>query len=154
MEGKIYIGEYESNDGRLGERAALGLGQNLSKKGFETARLKTGTPMRVLRSSIDFSKMEEQEADEIMKPFSFQSMEVMRPYAACYVTHTNEKTHEIIRAAFDRSPLFSGKIKAIGARYCPSIEDKVKKFPERTRHHLYIEPEGLGTEELYINGLS
>ncbi|MGP1439668.1 MAG: tRNA uridine-5-carboxymethylaminomethyl(34) synthesis enzyme MnmG [Treponema sp.] len=154
MEGKIYIGEYESNDGRLGERAAIGLGQNLAKRGFKTARLKTGTPMRVLRSSIDFSKMEEQEADKIMKPFSFQTMEVMRPYAACYVTHTNEKTHEIIRSAFDRSPLFSGKIKAIGARYCPSIEDKVKKFPERTRHHLYIEPEGLGTEELYINGLS
>jgi len=154
MEGKIYIGEYESNDGRLGERAAVGLGQNLTKKGFQTARLKTGTPMRILRSSVDFSKMEEQEADKIMKPFSFQTMEVMRPYAACYVTHTNEKTHEIIRAAFDRSPLFSGKIKAIGARYCPSIEDKVKKFPERERHHLYIEPEGLGTEELYINGLS
>lgn len=154
MEGKIYIGEYESNDGRLGERAAVGLGQNLAKKGFQTARLKTGTPMRILRSSVDFSKMEEQEADKIMKPFSFQTMEVMRPYAACYVTHTNEKTHEIIRAAFDRSPLFSGKIKAIGARYCPSIEDKVKKFPERERHHLYIEPEGLGTEELYINGLS
>ena len=154
MEGKIYIGEYESNDGRLGERAAIGLGQNLSKRGFQTARLKTGTPMRILRSSVDFSKMEEQEADKIMKPFSFQTMEVMRPYSACYVTHTNEKTHEIIRAAFDRSPLFSGKIKAIGARYCPSIEDKVKKFPERERHHLYIEPEGLGTEELYINGLS
>ncbi len=154
MEGKIYIGEYESNDGRLGERAAVGLGQNLAKKGFQTARLKTGTPMRILRSSVDFSKMEEQEADKIMKPFSFQTIEVMRPYAACYVTHTNEKTHEIIRAAFDRSPLFSGKIKAIGARYCPSIEDKVKKFPERERHHLYIEPEGLGTEELYINGLS
>ena len=154
MEGKIYIGEYESNDGRLGERAAIGLGQNLIKKGFETARLKTGTPMRVLRSSVDFSKMEVQEADSIMKPFSFQTMEVMRPYATCYVTHTNEKTHEIIRSAFDRSPLFSGKIKAIGARYCPSIEDKVKKFPERDRHHLYIEPEGLGTEELYINGLS
>ena len=154
MEGKIYIGEYESNDGRLGEKAAIGLGQNLSKKGFKTARLKTGTPMRVLRSSIDFSKMEEQEADKIMKPFSFQEMEIMRPYAACYVTHTNEKTHEIIREAFDRSPLFSGKIKAIGARYCPSIEDKVKKFPDRNRHHLYIEPEGLSTEELYINGLS
>ena len=110
--------------------------------------------MRILRSSVDFSKMEEQEADKIMKPFSFQKVEISRPYSACYVTHTNEKTHEIIRAAFDRSPLFSGKIKAIGARYCPSIEDKVKKFPERTRHHLYIEPEGLDTEELYINGLS
>ena len=154
MEGKIYIGEYSSPDGRLGERAALGLGKALISKGFKTGRLKTGTPMRVLRTSVDFSFMEVQEADSIMKPFSFEKLEVSRPYANCYVTHTNEKTHNIIREAFDRSPLFSGKIKAIGARYCPSIEDKVKKFPERDRHHIYIEPEGLGTEELYINGLS
>ena len=154
MEGMIYIGEYSSPDGRLGERAAVGLGQALASLGFKASRLKTGTPMRILRSSVDFSYMEEQLADEVMKPFSFERDEVNRPYAACYVTHTNEETHKIIRAAFDRSPLFSGKIKAIGARYCPSIEDKVKKFPERTRHHLYIEPEGLNTEELYINGLS
>jgi len=154
MEGKIYIGEYESNDGRLGERAAIGLGTALEKRGFECVRLKTGTPMRVLKSSIDFSFMEEQDADEVMKPFSFRNKKIDRPYAQCYVTHTNQKTHDIIRAAFFRSPLFSGKIKAIGARYCPSIEDKVKKFPERDRHHLYIEPEGLGTEEMYINGLS
>jgi len=154
MEGKIYIGEYESNDGRLGERAAIGLGTALIKRGFECVRLKTGTPMRVLKSSIDFSFMEEQEADEVMKPFSFKNAKIERPYAQCYVTHTNQKTHNIIRAAFSRSPLFSGKIRAIGARYCPSIEDKVKKFPERDRHHLYIEPEGLGTDEMYINGLS
>ena len=154
MEGCIYIGEYSSPDGRLGERAAIGLGSALVAKGFEASRLKTGTPMRVLKSSVDLSQMEEQEADSIMSPFSFRNKEINRPYAKCYVTHTNEKTHEIIRSAFSRSPLFSGKIKAIGARYCPSIEDKVKKFPERDRHHLYIEPEGLGTEELYINGLS
>ncbi len=154
MEGMIYIGEYSSPDGRLGERAAMGLGQALEILGFKTSRLKTGTPMRILRSSVDFSYMEEQVADEVMKPFSFEKDEINRPYATCYVTHPNEETHKIIRAAFDRSPLFSGKIKAIGARYCPSIEDKVKKFPERTRHHLYIEPEGLNTEELYINGLS
>ena len=154
MEGAIYIGEYSSPDGRLGERAAIGLGVALMKKGFKASRLKTGTPMRVLRSSVDFSCMEEQVADSIMKPFSFENVKIDRPYASCYVTHTNEETHKIIRSAFDRSPLFSGKIKAIGARYCPSIEDKVKKFPERDRHHLYIEPEGLGTDELYINGLS
>ncbi len=154
LEGKIYIGEYSSPDGRLGERAATGLGEALVAKGFEASRLKTGTPMRVLKSSVDFSQMEEQEADVIMSPFSFKNREIHRPYAKCYVTHTNEETHKIIRSSFSRSPLFSGKIKAIGARYCPSIEDKVKKFPERERHHLYIEPEGLGTEELYINGLS
>lgn len=154
MEGAIYIGEYSSPDGRLGERAAIGLGTALVKKGFKASRLKTGTPMRVLRSSVDFSFLEEQIADSIMKPFSFENVKIDRPYASCYVTHTNEKTHKVIRSAFNRSPLFSGKIKAIGARYCPSIEDKVKKFPERDRHHLYIEPEGLGTEELYINGLS
>lgn len=154
LEGKIYIGEYESPDGRLGERAAVGLGTALVRKGFEAARLKTGTPMRVLRNSVDFSFMEEQEADKIMRPFSFSNAEIHRPYAKCYVTHTNGKTHEVIRSGFDRSPLFSGKIKAVGARYCPSVEDKVKKFPERERHHIYIEPEGLNTEELYINGLS
>lgn len=154
LEGKIYIGEYESDDGRLGERAASGLGTALQRKGFEAARLKTGTPMRILRSSVDFSFMEEQEADKIMRPFSFSNAEIHRPYAHCYVTHTNEKTHQVIRSGFERSPLFSGKIKAIGARYCPSVEDKVKKFPERERHHIYIEPEGLNTEELYINGLS
>jgi len=154
LEGMIYIGEYSSPDGRLGERAAVGLGQALKAQGFRTSRLKTGTPMRILRSSVDFSSMEEQVADEVMRPFSFEKANITRPYAACYVTHTNEETHKIIRSALDRSPLFSGKIKAIGARYCPSIEDKVKKFPERTRHHLYIEPEGLETEELYINGLS
>lgn len=154
LEGRIYIGDFESEDGRLGERAAIGLGSALAKKGFTVGRLKTGTPMRVLRSSVDFSLTEEQTADSIMRPFSFENAEVHRPYAKCYITFTNEKTHEVIRNNFGLAPLFSGRIKGTGARYCPSIEDKVKKFPERTRHHVYIEPEGLNTEELYINGLS
>lgn len=154
LEGKIYIGEYESADGRLGERAAVGLGTALEKKGFTVGRLKTGTPMRLLRSSVDFSCTEEQEADAVMRPFSFANAEIHRPYAKCYITYTNEDTHEIIKNNFALAPLFSGKIKGTGARYCPSIEDKVKKFPERTRHHIYIEPEGLNTEELYVNGLS
>lgn len=154
LEGKIYIGEFESPDGRLGERAAVGLGKALAAKGFTVGRLKTGTPMRVLRSSVDFSLTEEQEADAVMRPFSFANAEIHRPYAKCYITHTNGNTHKIIAENLHRAPLFSGKIKGTGARYCPSIEDKIKKFPERERHHVYIEPEGLNTEELYINGLS
>ncbi|CEM62810.1 tRNA uridine-5-carboxymethylaminomethyl(34) synthesis enzyme MnmG [Treponema phagedenis] len=154
MEGKIYIGEYEAAEGRLGEKAAIGLGSALAQKGFTLGRLKTGTPCRVLRKSVDLSKMEIQEADAIMRPFSFAAAEVHRPQATCYIAYTNEHTHRIIRENFHRSPLFSGKIQATGARYCPSVEDKVKKFPERNRHQIYIEPEGLDTEELYINGLS
>ncbi|MEL3905621.1 MAG: tRNA uridine-5-carboxymethylaminomethyl(34) synthesis enzyme MnmG [Treponema sp.] len=154
MEGKIYIGEFEAEEGRLGEKAAQGLGPALTRKGFTMARLKTGTPCRVLRKSVDLSVLEMQEADAVMRPFSFDNAEIHRPSAVCYVSYTNEHTHEIIRQNFHRSPLFSGKIQAIGARYCPSIEDKVRKFPERTRHQLYIEPEGLMSDELYINGLS
>lgn len=154
LEGRIYIGEYQSPDGRLSERAALGLGTALARKGFKMLRLKTGTPCRVLRSSIDFSQMQLQEADKIMKPFSFDGGEITRPQLDCYITYTNEKTHTIIRENIARSPLYSGTIKATGARYCPSIEDKVVKFPERQRHQLFIEPEGLETNEMYINGLS
>lgn len=154
MEGRIYIGEYTSRDGRLSERAAIGLGTALEKKGFSLGRLKTGTPCRVLRSSLDFSQMQVQGADEVMRPFSFEAVAIDRPHATCYVTYTNEKTHGIIRNNISRSPLYSGVIKAIGARYCPSIEDKVVKFPQRDRHQLFIEPEGLETDEMYVNGLS
>ena len=154
MEGKIYIGEFEAAEGRLGEKAAIGLGTALAKKGFIMNRLKTGTPCRVLRKSVDLSILEVQEADTVMRPFSFDTAEIHRPSAVCHIAYTNERTHEIIRQNFHRSPLFSGKIQAVGARYCPSIEDKVRKFPERTRHQLYIEPEGLMSDELYINGFS
>ena len=154
MEGKIYIGEFEAEEGRLGEKAAIGLGSALARKGFAMSRLKTGTPCRVLKKSVDLSTMEIQEADAVMRPFSFDTAEIFRPSAVCYVSYTNEHTHEVIRQNFHRSPLFSGKIHATGARYCPSIEDKVRKFPERTRHQLYIEPEGLMSDELYINGFS
>lgn len=154
LEGRIYIGEYQSPDGRLSERAALGLGTALARKGFKMLRLKTGTPCRVLKSSLDFSKMQIQEADNPMKPFSFDPIIIDRPQLDCYISYTNEKTHAIIRANISRSPLYSGTIKATGARYCPSIEDKVVKFPERERHQLFIEPEGLHTNEMYVNGLS
>ena len=154
LEGKIYIGEFEAEEGRLGEKAAIGLGTALARKGFTMSRLKTGTPCRVLRKSVDLSQLEIQEADSVMRPFSFDTAEIFRPSAVCYVCYTNEHTHEVIRRNFHRSPLFSGKIHATGARYCPSIEDKVRKFPERERHQLYIEPEGLMSDELYINGFS
>ncbi len=154
MEGRIFIGEYDAPNGRLGEEAALGLGVNLRKKGFRLGRMKTGTPARVKKSSLDFSLLEVQEGDEEMRPFSFDYEHVSRPALDCYVTYTNERTHSIIRDNIHRSPLYGGKIVGKGPRYCPSIEDKVVRFPERERHQIFIEPEGIGTEEMYLNGLS
>ena len=154
MSGKIFIGEYEHESGRLGEEAAKGLGQALRAKGFNVGRMKTGTPARVKRSSLDFSRLEVQDGDEEMRPFSFLSKKIERPNLKCYITYTNEKTHQIIRDNIHRSPLYGGKIVGKGPRYCPSIEDKVVRFPERERHQIFVEPEGVGTEEMYLNGLS
>src|SRR6056297_4171620 len=154
MEGKVFIGEYEGSSGRLGEPAALGLGAALRRLGFEVGRLKTGTPARVRRSSLDFGKLEEQPGDELMQPFSFSSEKVERPTVPCYITFTNDTTHQIIRENMDRSPLYGGKIVGVGPRYCPSIEDKVDRFPDRDRHQIFVEPEGLGSEALYLNGIS
>jgi len=154
MEGKIFIGEYDAPQGRLGEEAALGLGSSLRRLGFPIGRLKTGTPARIADYSIDFSVMDKQNGEE-MRPFSFGSDTVIeRQSLPCWVTFTTEKTHEIIRANIHRSPLYGGKISGTGARYCPSIEDKVVRFPQRDRHHVFIEPEGLSTNEMYINGAS
>ncbi|MCL2185511.1 MAG: tRNA uridine-5-carboxymethylaminomethyl(34) synthesis enzyme MnmG [Treponema sp.] len=154
MEGKIFIGEYDALHGRFGEEAAVGLGSSLRRLGFPVGRLKTGTPARIAGPSIDFSKMEKQDGEE-MRPFSFISGNVIeRPSLPCWVTYTTLKTHEIIRANIHRSPLYGGKITGAGARYCPSIEDKVVRFPERERHHIFIEPEGLSTNEMYMNGAS
>lgn len=154
MEGKIFIGEYVASSGRLGEPAAVGLGSALRAKGFRVARLKTGTPARVRKSTMDFSKMERQDGDEVMMPFSFDTDQVIRPSLPCYIVFTNEKTHEIIQRNMHRSPLYSGTIVGKGPRYCPSIEDKVVRFPDRDRHQIFVEPEGLGTEEYYLNGMS
>jgi len=154
MEGKIFIGEFDAREGRLGEEAALGLGASLRQLGFPLGRLKTGTPARIAGNSIDYSKMEKQDGEE-MRPFSFLGGNVIdRPSLPCWVTFTTEKTHEIIRANIHRSPLFGGKITGTGARYCPSIEDKVMRFPQRERHHIFIEPEGISTNEMYMNGAS
>jgi tRNA uridine 5-carboxymethylaminomethyl modification enzyme len=157
MEGKIFIGEYDAPQGRLGEEAAAGLGMSLRRLGFSIGRLKTGTPARLAGDSIDYSVMERQDSEE-MRPFSFFAAENWTPSLLhsepCWITYTNVKTHEIIRANIHRSPLYGGKITGTGARYCPSIEDKVVRFPQRERHHIFIEPEGISTNEMYMNGAS
>lgn len=154
LEGKIFIGEYEAPHGRLGEEAARGLGTMLRRAGFTVGRLKTGTPPRILKGSVDFSVLEKQDGDSLIMPFSFTGPSPSLEQVSCYVTYTNDTTHQIIRNNISRSPLFSGKIEGVGPRYCPSIEDKVVRFAERERHQLFLEPEGLDTDELYINGLS
>ncbi|MBS7260536.1 MAG: tRNA uridine-5-carboxymethylaminomethyl(34) synthesis enzyme MnmG [Treponema sp.] len=152
--GRIFIGEYDAPCGRVGEAAAFGLTESLHRLGFTTGRLKTGTPPRILKRTIDFDKLEENNGDDEVFPFSFSTEKVDRPMVPCHVVYTNEKTHEIIRANIGRSPLYSGKISGIGPRYCPSIEDKVMRFKERDRHQIFVEPEGLETDEMYLNGLS
>ena len=154
MNGKIFIGEYEAESGRLGEGSAKGLGDRLREMGFSVGRMKTGTPARVKKSTLDFSKLEVQPGDAEIRPFSYLSDKIERPMLDCYITYTNEKTHQIIRDNIKYSPLYGGKIVGKGPRYCPSIEDKVVRFPDRERHQIFVEPEGLGTEEMYLNGLS
>lgn len=152
--GRIFIGEYDAPCGRVGEPAAYGLTESLHRLGFTTGRLKTGTPPRILRKTIDFSKIEEQPGDSEVIPFSFETEKVERPMVSCHIVYTNPETHKIIRENINRSPLYSGKIHGVGPRYCPSIEDKVMRFPERDRHQIFVEPEGLETDEMYLNGLS
>ena len=154
MNGRIFIGEYDTSAGRLGEEAALGLGDALREKGFQVGRLKTGTPARVKFSSLHLEEMERQDGDEEVIPFSFMNDKLDRPAVPCWITYTNEKTHKIIRDNIHRSPLYGGKIVGKGPRYCPSIEDKVMRFPDRDRHQIFVEPEGIGTQEMYLNGLS
>jgi tRNA uridine 5-carboxymethylaminomethyl modification enzyme len=153
MEGKLFIGEWSASGGRLGERAAVGLGDALRRRGFRLGRLKTGTPARVKAASLDYDEMERQDGEELA-PFSFANERVERPSLPCWVTYTNAETHGIIRSGLGRSPLYSGVIKGKGPRYCPSIEDKVVRFPDRERHQVFVEPEGEYTDEMYLNGLS
>ena len=155
MNGLMHIGETKIEGGRNGEINSKGLSNHLKELGFEVGRLKTGTNPRVSRESIDFSKTEEQWGDEKPLPFShFTTQFPLQPQIACYITYTNEKTHQAIRGNLSRSPLYSGVIKGIGPRYCPSIEDKIVKFPDKPRHQIFLEPEGLSTNEFYLNGLS
>ena len=154
LNGKIFIGEYTAAGGRLSEPAAYGLDATLREKGFNLGRLKTGTPARVTRSSLDFSKMEPQFGDDDIVPLQLSKLSVDRKQLPCWITYTNAGTHDILRGNMHRSPLYSGKIVGNGPRYCPSIEDKVVKFPDRERHQIFIEPEGADTEEMYLNGIS
>lgn len=155
LNGLIHLGEKNFNGGRSGESASYGITEQLIELGFESGRMKTGTPPRVDGRSLDYSKMEEQPGD--VKPQKFSYSEDSKPLStqrSCYITYTNEKTHEILRTGFDRSPMFNGSIKSTGPRYCPSIEDKINRFAERDRHQIFVEPEGWYTIEIYVNGFS
>ncbi|MBN1835322.1 MAG: tRNA uridine-5-carboxymethylaminomethyl(34) synthesis enzyme MnmG [Spirochaetales bacterium] len=158
LEAQIFIGEYAAPGGRLGEPPACGLGGRLRELGFTVGRLKTGTPARGLASSLILERMEEQPGDEEMLAFSFSREEsgrqARRPSVPCWITYTTSETHRIIRENMHRSPLYGGKIKGVGPRYCPSIEDKVVRFPDRERHQIFVEPEGMDTDEVYLNGIS
>lgn len=152
--GRTIVGEVTRQSGPDGLAAALSLTESLRKLGVNLRRFKTGTPPRLNRRSVDFSKMEVQPGDETVVPFSFETAHPPENRAVCYLTYTNEATHQVIRRNLDRSPLYSGVIEGVGPRYCPSIEDKVVRFAEKPRHQLFVEPMGLDTEELYLQGFS
>jgi len=154
MEGKIIIGQTSYSGGPDGLFPSLGLSESLKKLGVEMLRFKTGTPARVHKRSIDFSELEKQFGDEEIIPFSFETEDEKENEVHCYITYTNEKTHEIIRENLHRSPLFNGLIDGVGPRYCPSIEDKVVRFADKERHQVFIEPMGLSTHEMYLQGMS
>ncbi len=154
LNGLIHLGEKQFGGGRAGERAATGITEDLIRAGFETGRMKTGTPPRVDGRSLDYSKMEEQFGDVNPTKFSYSDTEPLKEQRSCYVTYTNEETHKVLKTGFDRSPMFNGRIKSIGPRYCPSIEDKINRFADRDRHQLFVEPEGWNTVEIYVNGFS
>lgn len=154
LNGRIFVGLKSYSAGRLGEQAAIGLSESLMRLGINIKKLKTGTPQRVDKRTIDYSKMTIQPGDEVLNFYSFKPNRPIRPQVPCYLTRTNERTHEIIRANLDKSPMYKGLIHGVGPRYCPSIEDKVVRFSENPSHHIFIEPEGLGTYEVYIQGFS
>ena len=154
MRGLIHVGLDHYAGGRAGEPSAEGISASLIKCGFDVGRLKTGTPARLSARSINFSKLEKQPGDKIIKPFSFMTDKIERKQVDCYIAETNERTHQIIRDGLDRSPLFAGVIEGVGPRYCPSIEDKVVRFPDKTSHQSFLEPEGVRSSEMYPSGLS
>jgi len=154
LRGLIHIGLDHFPAGRMGDPAANGLSEQLAKLGFEIGRLKTGTTPRLNSRTIDYTGLEKQEGDENPRPFSFTTKKLPLPQLPCYITYTNEKTHDEIKTGLERSPLYSGIIEGVGARYCPSIEDKIVRFADRERHQIFLEPEGLDTNEVYPNGMS
>lgn len=154
LEGRIFVGLRSYSAGRLGEKAAIGLSDSLHKLGIQTKKLKTGTPARVDKRTLDYSKMTVQPGDDELSFFSFKPNRPIRKTYPCYLTRTTEETHEIIRSNLDKSPMYQGLIHGVGPRYCPSIEDKIVRFASNPSHHIFIEPEGLGTYEIYIQGFS
>ncbi len=154
LNGIIHIGEKNFRGGRASEKAATGITEQLVSLGFESDRLKTGTPPRVDGRSLDYSKMEEQPGDEEITGFSYLDIKKPSKQRSCWITYTNQTVHDILKTGFDRSPMFAGRIDGVGPRYCPSIEDKINRFAERERHQLFIEPEGWNTVEIYVNGFS
>ena len=156
LNGVIHIGEKNFGGGRVAEKAATGITEQLVSIGFETARLKTGTPPRIDGRSLDYSKMEEQKGDEEIVGFSYLNKAELKPQAqkSCWITYTNQEVHDILKTGFESSPMFQGRIQGTGPRYCPSIEDKINRFAERERHQLFVEPEGWNTVEIYVNGFS
>jgi tRNA uridine 5-carboxymethylaminomethyl modification enzyme len=155
LNGVIHIGEKQFGGGRTGEKAATGITEQLVEIGFEAGRMKTGTPPRVDGRSLDYSKMEEQFGDENPEKFSFlDSIPRLEKQKSCFITYTNNEVHEILKSGFEKSPMFTGRIKGVGPRYCPSIEDKITRFADRERHQIFVEPEGWNTVEIYVNGFS
>jgi tRNA uridine 5-carboxymethylaminomethyl modification enzyme len=152
--GLMHTGTQSTMGGRYGEQSSDGLTDSLKKIGFISGRLKTGTPPRIDKNTIDFSKTEEQPSDQDPRPFSFQNSRISNKLISMYLTYTNDETHKVLKKGFDRSPLFTGRIKGIGPRYCPSIEDKINRFADKERHHLFLEPEGYNTNVVYVNGYS
>jgi len=155
LNGLIHVGEKNFGGGRVGEKASFGITENLSSLGFKSGRMKTGTPPRVDGRSLNYNKMEEQPGDENPGKFSFlPSTPKLSKQRSCYITYTSSTTHDLLKEGFDRSPMFNGRIKSVGPRYCPSIEDKINRFAEKERHQIFVEPEGWSTVEVYVNGFS
>lgn len=154
LNGLIHIGMKSFGGGRIGEKPSTGLTENLVQLGFESSRMKTGTPVRIDGRSIDFSRMEEQAGDENTGKFSFMDTPVLKKQRPCYITYTSPEVHKVLETGFHESPMFTGRIEGIGPRYCPSIEDKINRFADKTRHQLFVEPEGWDTVEYYLNGFS
>lgn len=155
LNGIIHIGEKQFSGGRTAEKAATGITEQLIEAGFEAGRMKTGTPPRIDGRSLDYSKMEEQLGDENPEKFSYlEEIEPIKKQRSCHITYTNEAVHEILKSGFEKSPMYSGRIKGLGPRYCPSVEDKVSRFADKDRHQIFVEPEGWETVEIYVNGFS
>ncbi|MBP6665338.1 MAG: tRNA uridine-5-carboxymethylaminomethyl(34) synthesis enzyme MnmG, partial [Chitinophagales bacterium] len=154
LNGIIHIGEKQFGGGRMAETASTGITAQLVGLGFEAGRMKTGTPPRVDGRSLDYTKMEVQDGDTPVGRFSFTDTQLPKQQRCCWITYTNDKVHDLLRTGFSQSPMFAGRIKGLGPRYCPSIEDKIERFSQRDRHQIFVEPEGWNTVEIYVNGFS